>query len=128
MTLLSYTHLHFLLDFYNGKSLLNIWETGNRLAILDESEHEKFQVYWNAIDKAVCETVGQSPEKLKEYKLLEIEKTKQIGNEGIVFWKNKIAEFNLLSKKEAIRLLIKSEKIEAKIKTIENAIDVNVKL
>ncbi len=128
VTLLSYTHLHFLLDFYNGNSLREIWETGNRLAILDESEHEKFQVYWNEIDKMVCEAVGQSEDKLKEYKLLEIKKTKQIGDEGIAFWKNKIADFNNLSKTEAIRLLIKSEKIEAKIKTIERAIEIKVKL
>ena len=128
VTLLSYTHLHFLLDFYSKNSLREIWETGNKLALLDESEHEKFQVYWNEIDKTVCEVVGQSEEKLKEYKLLEIEKTKQIGDEGIAFWKNKIADFNNLSKAEAIRLLIKSEKIEAKIKTIERAIEIKVKL
>ncbi len=128
VTLLSYTHLHFLLDFYNENSLRKIWETGNRLALLDESEHEKFQVYWNEIDKTVCEAVRQSEDKLKEYKMLEIEKTKQIGDEGIAFWKNKIADFNNLSKTEAITLLIKSEKIEAKIKTIERAIEIKVKL
>jgi len=107
VTLLSYTHLHFLLDFYNGKSLLELWEVGNRLSLLTESEHEKFDVYWNEVDKTVCKIVGQGEEKLRDYKSLEIQKTKQIGNEGITFWKNKIAEFNLLSKKEAIKLLIK---------------------
>lgn len=96
--------------------------------LLDESEHEKFQVYWNEIDKTVCKIVGQREEKLKEYKRLEIEKTKLIGNEGIVFWKNKIAEFNKLSREDAVKLLIKSEKIEAKIKTIEKAINIKVKV
>lgn len=128
VTLLSYTHLHFLLDFYNGKSLLELWETGKRLALLDESEHEKFYIYWNEIDKTVCGIVGQSEEKLKEYKTLEINKTKQIGDEGITFWKNKIAEFSKLSKAEAIKLLIKSEKIETKIKTIEKAIKIKIEL
>jgi len=128
VTLLSYTHLHFLLDFYNGNNLLEIWETGNRLANLAESEHEKFQVYWNEIDKTICKILRQSEEKLNEYKLLEIEKTRQIGSEGIAFWQNKIAEFKNLSKAEAIRLLIKSEKIEAKIKTIENAVNIKVKI
>lgn len=28
VTLISYTHLHFLLDFYNNQSLQPIWETG----------------------------------------------------------------------------------------------------
>jgi hypothetical protein len=128
VTLLSYTHLHFLLDFYNGNSLRELWETGKRISILNESEHEKFQVYWNEIDKTVCKSVGQNDEKLKEYKLLEIEKTKQIGDEGIKFWKGKIVEFGQLSKEEAIRLLIKSEKIEAKIKTIERAIKTKIEL
>jgi effector-binding domain-containing protein len=72
--------------------------------------------------------VGQSEEKLKEYKTLEINKTKQIGDEGITFWKNKIAEFSKLSKAEAIKLLIKSEKIETKIKTIEKAIKIKIEL
>ena len=108
--------------------MLNVWETGNRLALLEDSEHEKFQVYWDEIDKTVCEVVGQSEAKLKEYKLLEIEKTKQVGDEGIAYWKNKIAEFKNLSREEAIKLLIKSEKIEAKIKTIESAINVKVKI
>lgn len=128
VTLFSYTHLHFLLEFHTKQNLQKIWETGKRLSLLDASEHGKFQVYWDEIDKTVCQIVGQSEEKLKEYKLLEIEKTKQIGNEGIIFWQNKITELNQLSKEEAIKLLIKSEKIEAKIKTIEKAINFKTKI
>jgi hypothetical protein len=85
--------------------LRKLWETGKRLSVLEESEQAKFEVYWSEIDK-----------------------TRQIGNEGINFWKNKIAEFDKLSREDAIRLLIKSEKIEAKIKTIEKAINVKVKI
>ena len=48
--------------------------------------------------------------------------------EGIKYWKNKIKEFSKLSKAEAIKLLIKSEKIEAKIKTIEKAINIKITL
>lgn len=124
ITLISYMHLHFLLDFYEKQNLQKLWETGKRLSLLNQTEHGKFQTYWSEIDKTVCEIVGQNEAKLKEYKLLEIEKTKQIGNEGIAFWQNKIAEFNQLSREDAIKLLIKSEKIEAKIKTIEKAINV----
>jgi hypothetical protein len=108
--------------------LRKLWETGKRLSVLEESEQAKFEVYWSEIDKTICEIAGQSAEQLKRYKLLEIEKTRQIGNEGINFWKNKIAEFDKLSREDAIRLLIKSEKIEAKIKTIEKAINVKVKI
>lgn len=61
-----------------------------------------------------------------KYKEFEISKTKEIGMEGIAYWKNKITEFGKLSKKEAVRLLIKAEKIEAKIRTIERAINTRI--
>jgi type II restriction enzyme len=123
VTLVSYTHFHFLLDFHTNQDLQSLWETGNNLSEnLDKSEWQNSSIYWSAIDKNVCEIVGQNLEVLAKYKQIEIEKTKEIGKEGIAFWQNKIAEFQTLSKEEAIRLLIKSEKIEAKIKTIEKAI------
>jgi len=84
--------------------------------------------YWEAIDKTVCKTVGKSIDDLKKYKQLEIAKTKEIGKEGITYWKNKIKEFSKLSKEEAVSLLIKSEKIEAKIKMIEKAINIKIPL
>jgi hypothetical protein len=123
VTLISYTHLHFLLDFHNNQSLKPLWETGN---ILSKSSSQRSENYWRAIDEATISVVGKKIEDLKTYKLLEIEKTKQIGNEGINYWKQKIESFSKLSKEEAIRLLIKSEKIEAKIKTIEKAINTKI--
>ncbi|MCU0238075.1 MAG: HindIII family type II restriction endonuclease [Pyrinomonadaceae bacterium] len=123
VTLVSYTHFHFLLDFYNGQNLQTLWETGNILSQnIEKSDCQKSENYWSAIDIKTCELVGQNLEVLAKYKKIEIEKTKEIGKEGITFWQNKIAEFQKLTKDEAIRLLIKSEKIEAKIKTIEKAI------
>ncbi len=129
VTLLSYTHLHFLLDFYEeGQNLQSIWETGRNLATSNTSEHQNSVKYWAALDEVVCIVLGQSLDKLKEYKKLEIEKTIAIGNEGINFWKDKINSFYHLNKDEAIKLLIKSEKIEAKIKTIEKAIKIKIVL
>ncbi len=112
-----------MLDFHINQDLQSLWETGNNLSrITEKSDWQNSSIYWNAIDKKVCEIIGQNLDVLAKYKQIEVEKTKEIGNEGITFWKNKIAEFQTLSKEEAIRLLIKSEKIEAKIKTIEKAI------
>ena len=123
VTLVSYTHFHFLLDFHTNQDLQSLWETGNNLSeIIEKSDWQNSSIYWNAIDKKICEIVGQNLDILAKYKQIEVGKTKEIGNEGIAYWKNKIAEFQHLSKEEAIRLLIKSEKIEAKIKTIEKAI------
>jgi hypothetical protein len=128
VTLISYTHLHFLLDFHNNQSLKPLWETGNLLSKNSKSDSQSSENYWRAIDEATISVVGKRVEDLKNYKLLEIEKTKQIGNEGINYWKNKIESFSNLSKEEAVRLLIKSEKIESKIKTIEKAINLKIAL
>ena len=59
---------------------------------------------------------------MKSYKKTEIEKTKRIGQEGIDFWQNRIKEYQSLSKQQAVRKLIRAEKIEAKIETIKKAI------
>ena len=128
VTLISYTHLHFLLDFHNKQSLKPLWETGNILSKSSKTDSQNSENYWRAIDETTISIVGKKMEDLKKYKLLEIEKTKQIGNEGIIYWKQKIDSFSKLSKEEAIRLLIKSEKIEAKIKTIEKAINIKIAL
>lgn len=129
VTLLSYTHLHFLLDYYANQDLKPIWETGNYLKkSLKTSEQQSASSYWAKIDETVCNVVNRNGDALKKYKLLEIEKTKEIGNEGIAYWKNRIEEFHKLSKEEAVKLLIKAEKIEAKIRTIENAINIEIPL
>lgn len=110
VTLISYTHLHFLLDFHKNQSLKPLWETGNILAKSSKTDYQNSEYYWRAIDEATISVVGKKMEDLKIYKLLEIEKTKQIGNEGINYWKQKIDSFSNLSKDEAIRLLIEVRK------------------
>lgn len=123
VTLISYTHLYFLLENYNGGSLSYIWETGNRLKEnLSENLYSSSLKYWNGIDEAVCKILSKPKNELIAIKELEISKTKEIGLEGINFWENKIKEFGKLSKEEAIKLLIKSQKIESKIFTIKRMI------
>ncbi len=129
VTLLSYTHLHFLLDFYTNQDIKSLWETGSRLKkSLKTPDHQNSLTYWAEIDKAVCAIVNKNNDILKKYKVLEIQKTKEIGNEGIAYWRQKIKDFHKLSKEEAVKLLIKAEKIEAKIKTIEKAINIEMPL
>jgi hypothetical protein len=123
VTLISYTHLYFLLEHYHGGDLSYIWDTGNRLKNdLPETLHSSSLKYWNGIDEAVCKVLSKPKNELITIKELEITKTKEIGLEGINFWENKIKEFSKLSKEEAIKLLIKSYKIEAKISTIKKMI------
>ena len=129
VTLLSYTHLSFLLDFHKGQDLKPLWEIGNNLRnSLNKKDHQNSKVYWHELDKAICLIVGKKIQDLQKYKVLEIEKTKEIGDEGIVYWQSKIKEYNELPKDEAIRLLIKAEKIEEKITTIQRAININLEI
>ncbi len=123
VTLISYTHLSFLLNFFQKKQDLKpLWETGNRLKKqYSISEYQNSQNYWTEIDQIICKIVNKNQMDLQFYKNFEIQKTQEIGQEGIGFWQAKIKEYKALSQKEAVERLIKSEKIEAKIKTIQKA-------
>lgn len=124
VTLISYTHLYFLLDFYQfGQDLTLLWETGNVLKpTLSASEYENSKKYWEAIDTNICNIVGKDYNELQKHKDLDVKITTDIGKEGIEFWNTKIQEYNQLNKEDAIKKLIKAEKIDAKIETIEKAI------
>jgi hypothetical protein len=127
VTLLSYTHLLFLLDYKPKNNLKYLWEAGIKLKLKEKISKDS-TLYWEKIDEMVCFVAKKSEKELKNYKIIEIEKTKKLGLEGISYWKNKIKTYYKLSKEDAIKRLIKSEKIETKIKTIENAINVDIKL
>jgi type II restriction enzyme len=124
VTLISYTHLSFLLNFHqNNQNLKLLWETGNRLKNqFKVTDYQNSTNYWAEIDKIICEIVNQNETELQIYKNLEIQKTQEIGQEGINFWQDKIKEYTQLSQAEAVTRLIKSEKIDTKIKTIQKAI------
>ncbi|MBM2814991.1 MAG: restriction endonuclease HindIII [Ignavibacteria bacterium] len=127
VTLLSYTHLNYLLTFYKNQALQPLWETGLKIKKHSKSiNHQSAENYWEEIDSVLCSIFNRNYNDLKKFKLKEIEKTKEIGNEGITYWKEKIESFNKLSKKEAISILIKAGKIETKIKTIQKAIEIEI--
>lgn len=123
VTLISYTHLYFLLEYYKKCDLSYIWNTGNRLKEkLSDGQKSDANEYWNQIDSAVCKVLKKQKKDLIEIKELEISKTEEIGKEGIQYWEDQIQKFSKLSKKEAVNLLVKSHKIESKIFTIQKMI------
>ena len=123
VTLLSYTHLNLMLTYNDNKDFKPLWEVGKNLkAKLNSTEQQQAEIYWENIDKSVCKILNINEDALSNIKTLEMQKTKEIGQEGIDFWQNKIKEYKKLSKEEAINRLIASEKIETKIKTIMKAI------
>jgi hypothetical protein len=125
VTLLSYVHLTFLLEYYaDNNDLEPLWQTGQRLsAFLTLNDRKNATSYWSEIDQIVCKVVNASPSELNAYKKVEKVRRTNLGMEGIKFWENKIKEYGSLPKKEAIRLLIKADKIETKIEQIRKAIE-----
>jgi len=53
-----------------------------------------------------------------------IAKTKELGQEGIDFWKGRIEAYKRLSQEEVVAQLIKAKKIGQKIQTIQRAISI----
>jgi len=125
VTILSYVHLRFMLESFAGTEDLNpIWQTGTRLAASLTKAHQKQAIpYWREIDRVVSVAFGEESSALADLKRTERDTTRQLGLEGIQYWESKIAEYWSLSKEDAIRRLIKADKIERKIEQIRRAID-----
>ncbi len=118
VTLLSYVHLKFLIENHQGQDLSSLWCVAKNMQKTKSAE-----LYWEAIDATICKTLAVSPDALKKCKVEEVEKTKEIGKEAIGFWEAKIEVYKKLPQREAVKRLIKAEKIEAKVRTIRRAID-----
>jgi type II restriction enzyme len=124
VTLLSYLHLQFLLEHGVKNGLEDLW----RLPVYIKKNYKKEDqkrgsTYWHAIDTIIAKITNQSVEKVRQYKQREIEVTKSVGQEGINYWESRIKEFKKLTREQAVKLLIKAQKIEQKIETIKKAIE-----
>lgn len=88
VTLLSYVHLTFLLEFYSSHDdIQDIWETGKRLSqSLPKSEYKNAVTYWSEIDRVTCEILSKTSDDLKVFKKKEKIKRRQLGFEGIRYW------------------------------------------
>lgn len=117
VTLVSYTHLRFLIEQRPQKSLEVLWKIGSELKPTDVAAD-----YWAAIDATVAAICEKDASELESIKQLEVEKLKELGSEGISYWEHRISEYQKLTKAEAVSRLIRAEKIEAKIRTIKKAI------
>ena len=117
VTLLSYVHLKFLLDFPPRGSLRRLWQVAGQLEHTEDAE-----TYWHALDEAVLQIAGRRGDELLEYKAAETTRTKEIGEQGIAYWEEMKRSYHQLTREEAIEKLIKAEKIDAKIKVIRKTI------
>ncbi len=117
VTLLSYVHLKFLLDFPPAGSLAVLWRTAGGLSPSTDA-----RLYWDTLDRLVVMLTGQDMDTLRDYKRQEIERTTAIGHEGIAYWQTVIDEYQQLTQQQAVSRLIRAEKIEQKIHVIQSAI------
>ncbi len=118
VTLLSYVHIKFLLDHLTIESVEPIWNVSGSLNPSKDARR-----YWEAVDDRVVAITNTNFEKLRRYKQMENNAAKLVGEEGILYWETLKREYQLLPKKEAIRRLIQSEKIDQKIEVIRKAVD-----
>jgi type II restriction enzyme len=124
VTLLSYSHLHFMVKFNTSKmDCTELWKIGKSLERqCSQNELRSAEIYWRAIDEVVLRICKKKKQDLEEVKKLDRHHTRELGNEGIRYWESKIEEYKEMSREEAIRQLLKAEKIEAKIEQIKKAI------
>lgn len=116
--MLSYVHLKFLLDFMPNTSLKPLWQMPELLDIDADGIG-----YWKLVDDICLNLTGQPIKSLSDYKQLELDHVKMMGNWSIAYWQDIIAQYQQLSQQEAVRRLILSEKIEQKIITIRQTVE-----
>lgn len=118
VTLLSYTHVRFLIEKQIVLTPRTLWETPKGLEITDQAVP-----YWAAIDAATIAITSCDDRELREYKNSELNRIREVGEEGIAHWENVKRTYANLTREEAIAKLIRAEKIDAKIAVIRRAID-----
>lgn len=109
VTLLSYTHLAFLLE-YPTSNLVPLWQCAGNL-----KSSQQAQPYWQAIDEAVLTITQQESDTLKDYKNHVATHTLELAQEGIIYWQEVALSYQQLSHSQAIARLIKAEKIDQKL-------------
>lgn len=127
VTLISYTHLKFLLDLNKKVDMKPLWIIGKVLKKeLKSTDFRNSKLYWKKVDKVTCKIASKDIVDLAHYKNDEIDCLQKLGKEGIKFWEEKIKEYEKLPREKAIKLLIKARKIDKKIKQIKKSIEINL--
>ena len=116
VTLLAYIHLVCLLSQKSSEKVdYNLlWLAGKKLKGAKDAAS-----YWRAIDTSICKIAGKSLGDLQKFKYIEIKAMQNGAKEEITFIEKKIQSIKRLSHVEAISRLVKSEKLDSKIKQIK---------
>lgn len=121
VTLLSYTHLDFLIRSgkVDPKSLKELWRIGEQIR-QSEGISQNSQSYWSEILRVVLEMTGKQPSDWEEIRYVRRKRLHQQGLEQIGYWEQVKKDIQRLDQKRAVRKLIKAMKIDAKIAVVRS--------
>lgn len=114
--LLAYIHLVYLLSQKDPRKAdyQPLWLTGKRLQGAKDAA-----TYWKAIDLAVAKIADRPVEDLQKFKQVEMKAMQKAAKKEMIFIGKKVQSIKRLAHEEAISRLVKSEKLDNKIKQIK---------
>jgi hypothetical protein len=115
VTMLSYEHLQFLLEYLpESKDLTSLWTVAGKLSPTQDARS-----YWEAIADTLVDLTNQSYQSLNLHLKAQAEAVSQLADEGIEYWQSVIKNYRNLTQKEAIERLIKAERLDKNIAQIK---------
>lgn len=117
--LLAYEHLWFLLMIHFDLSLEALWQCTQKIEIGTPSS----QAYWTLIDDELLNITSVDINLLIDAKRVFANHLVELGSEGVDYWNTVIARYHQLTKDEAIKRLVATEKIPQKIATINQMLN-----
>lgn len=116
VTLLSYTHLAFLIVHrQKEKSLKKLWEIQKEM-----KEGKEAKPYWRKVNGWILDCTGKTPSDWEKATKLTYASLALQAKDQIAFWEKEKQRIKNLTLMEAIKQLIHALKIDAKIKVIRD--------
>jgi hypothetical protein len=115
VTLLSYTHLAFLIrnKNYAPDELARLWQVGQTL-----TENQSAVGYWAAVRTVVLELTGRTNEEWEQAVAETRARLREQADEQVRFWASEKVRIATLDQQTAVRELVRALKIDSKIAVI----------
>lgn len=119
VTLLSYTHLAFMVQSQGGKGgkLSELWEIGVKLrgsrGISEDADR-----YWSTVLNSILKITGKDDSDWSKAVEVTEAHLREQGREQLRYWKAEKKRIQILDQKSAVNQLVKALKIDAKIEVV----------
>ncbi len=114
VTLLAYVHLKFLIDNPPTTTLMPLWQASRDIATDTDA-----LLYWQKINAIILTITNKTDADLQVAVQAEHQRIIIVGQSSLDYWQSVINQYQSLPREEAIQRLIKAEKIEQKISSIQ---------